>query len=137
MPHKDQRETNTPTRTHISDYHKQRATNTHAKWRSFFSFLHSNTINTTHRKTKTQHAIRLLPRIILHALLLVCSDVITTSLPIPISAAPLIVVAPLSRCAIQSAAAALALAALSYQPSIRYFPPVPPTTCAPIPLLLP
>ena len=34
----------------------------------------------------------------------------------------MIVVAPLLRCAIQSAVAALGLAALSYQPSIHHFP---------------
>ena len=46
-----------------------------------------------------------------------------SSLPLPPHfCSAMIVVAPLLRCAIQSAAAALGLAALSYQPSIHHFP---------------
>ena len=61
-----------------------------------------------------------------------------SSLPLPPHfCSAMIIVAPLLRCAIQSAAAALGLAALSYQPSIHHFPTrVPPTTCPPTPLLL-
>ena len=79
--------------------------------------------DTTHIKTK--HATHAAP-----------SDMSTTTyhssrstalrchhyLSLPISAAPWIFVAPLLRCAIQSAAAALGLAALSYQPPIHHFP---------------
>ena len=61
-----------------------------------------------------------------------------SSLPLPPHfCSAMIVVAPLWRGAIQSAAAAaLGLAALSYQPSIHHFPPVSPTTCPPTSLLL-
>ena len=46
-----------------------------------------------------------------------------SSLPLPPPfCSAMIVVAPLLRCASQSAAAALGLAALSYQPSIHHFP---------------
>ena len=46
-----------------------------------------------------------------------------SSLPLPPHfCSAMIVVAPLSRCAIQSVAAALGLAALSSQPSIHHFP---------------
>ena len=46
-----------------------------------------------------------------------------SSLPLPPHfCSAMIVVAPLLRCAIQSAAAALGLAALSYQPSRHHFP---------------
>ena len=46
-----------------------------------------------------------------------------SSLPLPPHfCSAMIVVAPLLRCAIQSAVAALGLAALSYQPSIHHFP---------------
>ena len=61
-----------------------------------------------------------------------------SSLPLPPHfCSAMIVVAPLLRCAIQSAVAALGLAALSYQPSIHHFPTrAPPTTCPPTSLLL-
>ena len=60
-----------------------------------------------------------------------------SSLPLPPHfCSAMIIVAPLFSCAIQSAAAALGLAALSYQPSIHHFPPVLPTTCPPTSLLL-
>ena len=46
-----------------------------------------------------------------------------SSLPLPPHfCSAMIIVAPLFSCAIQSAAAALGLAALSYQPSIHHFP---------------
>ena len=59
-----------------------------------------------------------------------------TTLP-PHCYSAMIVVAPLLRCEIQSAVAALGLDALSYQPSIHHFPTrVPRTTCPPTSLLL-
>ena len=60
-----------------------------------------------------------------------------SSLPLPPHfCSAMIIVAPLFSCAIQSAAAALGLAALSYQPSIHHFPPVLPTIYPPTSLLL-
>ena len=61
-----------------------------------------------------------------------------SSLPLPPHfCSAMIVVAPLLKCAIQSAVAVLDLAALSYQPSIHHFPTrVPPTTCPTTSLLL-
>ena len=137
MPHKDQRETI----THMYQIMTNQERNQQPCKMIFILLLpvsrHDNH-DTTHIKTKhTTHAAP--------------GDMSTTthhssrSTAAPMSSLPLpphfcsamIVVAPLLRCAIQSAAAALGLAALSYQPSIHHFPTrVPPTTCPPTSLLL-
>ena len=122
MPHKDQRETI----THMYQSTTNQERNQQPCKMMFILLLPASRHDkhdTTHIKTKhTTHAAP--------------SDMSTTthhssrSTAAPMSSLPLpphfcsamIVVAPLLRCAIQSAAAALGLAALSYQPSIHHFP---------------
>ena len=123
MPHKDQRETI----THILD---QITTNQErnqqpckmtlilllpASRHDKHDTTHIKTKHTTHpapgdMSTTTHHSSR-------------STAAPMSSLPLPPHfCSAMIVVAPLLRCAIQSAAAALGLAALSYQPSIHHFP---------------
>ena len=137
MPHKDQRETI----THIWDQITTNQERNQQPCKMTLILLlpasRHDKHDTTHIKTK--HTTNPAP-----------GDMSTTthhssrSTAAPMSSLPLpphfcsamIVVAPLLRCAIQSAVAALGLAALSYQPSIHHFTPVPPTTCPPTSLLL-
>ena len=137
MPHKDQRETI----THILDQITTNQERNQQPCNMTLILLLPVSRHDNHdtRHIKTKHTTHAAP-----------SDMSTTthhssrSTAAPMSSLPLpphfcsamIVVAPLLRCAIQSAVAALGLAALSYQPSIHHFTPVPPTTCPPTSLLL-
>ena len=138
MPHKDQRETTTHIEDQITtnqDRNQQPCkmtlilllpASTHDKHNTHYS----KTKHTTHpapgdMSTTTHHSSR-------------STAAPMSSLPLPPHfCSAVIVVAPLLRCAIQSAVAVLGLAALSYQPSIcRFSTRVPPTTCPPTSLLL-
>ena len=79
--------------------------------------------DTTHIKTK--HITRAAPSDITSTIAAFFTQhcPLMSSLPLPLHfCSAMIIVAPLFSCAIQSAAAALGLAALSYQPSIHHFP---------------
>ena len=122
MPHKDQRETI----THMYQSTTNQERNQQPCKMMFILLLPASRHDkhdTTHIKTK-------------HTTCAAPSDMSTTiaafftqhcppmsSLPLPPHfCSAMIIVAPLFSCAIQSAAAALGLAALSYQPSIHHFP---------------
>ena len=138
MPHKDQTETITHIYDQITTIQERNQQPCKMTLILLLPASRHDNHDTTHIKTKhTTHAAP--------------SDMSTTthhssrSTAAPMSSLPLpphfcsamIVDAPLLRCAIQSAAAAaLGLAALSYQPYVYHFPPVPPTTCPPTSLLL-
>ena len=122
MPHKDQRETI----THIED---QITTNPgrnqqpckmtlilllpasrHNKHDTRIKMKHTTHPAPGNMSTTTHHSSR-------------STAAPMSSLPLPPHfCSAMIIVAPLFSCAIQSAAAALGLAALSYQPSIHHFP---------------
>ena len=138
MPHKDQRETT----THIEDQitTNQDRNQPPCKMTLILILPASKHDKDDTKHIKTKHTTHPAP-----------GDISTTahhssrSTAAPMSSLPLpphfysamIVVAPLLRCAIQSAVAASGFAALSYQPSICRFPTrVPPTTCPPTSLLL-
>ena len=122
MPHKDQRETI----THMYQSTTNQERNQQPCKMTLILLLpasrhdkhdthYSKTKHTTHpapgdMSTTTHHSSR-------------STAAPMSSLPLPPHfCSAMIIVAPLFSCAIQSAAAALGLAALSYQPSIHHFP---------------
>ena len=122
MPHKDQRETITHIWDQITtnqDRNQQPCKMTlilllpasrHDKHDTHIKTNHTTRPSSGDMSTTTHHSSR-------------STAAPMSSLPLPPHfCSAMIVVAPLLRCAIQSAAAALGLAALSYQPSIHHFP---------------
>jgi len=137
MPHKDQRETI----THMYQIMINQERNQQPRNMTLILLLPASRHDkhdTTHIKTKhtTHPAPSNMSTTTHHSSRSTAAPMSSLPLP-PHFCSAMIVVAPLFSCAIQSAVAALGLAALSSQPSIHHFPTsVPPTTCPPTSLLL-